>query len=281
MKILSLLSIFAFESLLLVTSVFAAESIQVQDDLKDQITKSASTWLELKVPQAHKWFDGMEITDQNKKIWFFVQSNRDYKKQTNNGPGPNCIAKISVPVLDEESGEYKPGPVVAMIKNGTSAYRAQFSIYTIYSVEDVLRRENIDGVTFYRIGKVSESKNFGHKYKKYQEDGSKITMLKSGNVFPCISDLLCFMPAVFAKWHFKFSDPKTKDKGVIRNQRAETTEVAPGRNILESICISYAIDRLTNPCNSRYLRDEISSALNKEMRVPVYVSPGVTHHVTI
>ncbi len=35
---------------------------------------------------------------------------------------------------------------------------------------------------------------------------------------------------------------------IIRDQADNTLEVAPGENLLEAICISYAVDRLTNPC---------------------------------
>jgi hypothetical protein len=58
----------------------------------------------------------------------------------------------------------------------------------------------------------------------------------------------CMLPFLCPRWILKFynvDDQKTP--AIIRDMGDNTLAVAPGENLLEAICISYAVDRLTDP----------------------------------
>jgi hypothetical protein len=62
-------------------------------------------------------------------------------------------------------------------------------------------------------------------------------------VIPCMIAFMC------PRWHLRFynvDDPT--NPAIIRDQGDNTLMVAPGENLLEAICISFAVDRFTSPC---------------------------------
>jgi hypothetical protein len=144
---------------------------------------------------------------------------------------------------------------VAYVRKGIEVCRETYDMYTAYpnySRQPITRRwEGAEGKNFYLLGTLRQSM-FGknYVYKRVHQQGIKFkTVMKASNGRIRWAMLPCMIPFICPRWHLKFYNvDDQKNPTIIRNQGDNTLTVGPDENLLEAICISYAVDRLTNPC---------------------------------
>jgi hypothetical protein len=143
---------------------------------------------------------------------------------------------------------------VSYVREGIEVFRETYLIYTAYPNYDsqpITRRwEGAGGRNFYSLGTLRQStfcKNY--VYKRYREGFKLKTAMKASNGRIRCAILPCMLPFVCPRWHLKFYNvDDQQDPAIIRDQGDSTLAIASGENLLEAICISCAVDRLTNPC---------------------------------
>jgi hypothetical protein len=70
------------------------------------------------------------------------------------------------------------------------------------------------------------------------------------------------LPFVCPRWHLKFYNvDDQQDPAIIRDEGDTTLTVASDENSLEAICISCAVDRLTNPCTYEVVGIDVALGL--------------------
>jgi hypothetical protein len=193
----------------------------------------------LKVDRAYNWGPGTTIHDDRDNALFEVA--------LQGFAGVNG-AGVVYEALIIEAETRKP---VAYIRKGGEVFRETFHIHTAYpNYSGQSTACNGHGTDFYVLGTLRQSM-FGknYVYKRCLQGNAFKTVMKASNGRNRCALIPCMIPFMCPRWHLKFynvDDPT--NPAIIRDQADNTLEVAPGENLLEAICISYAVDRLTNPC---------------------------------
>jgi hypothetical protein len=230
------------------TTIVGREDLEISEILAEEeaprsaayfvnlITKHLTTTHKLlKVPRAYNWHPGMIIHDDKGKALFKVISERCvYCK---GDPAPVYEAHL----MDIETREE-----VAYIKAVVENFGETYHIYM--ACPPVSRYQS--GPNFYEAGILRQSA-FGknYTYKRRVEGHHFSTAMKASNGRIRCSLFACMIPFICPRWNIKFYDIHHPENPVIiRDQRENTLSVAPGENLLEAVSISYAVDRLTNPC---------------------------------
>jgi hypothetical protein len=143
---------------------------------------------------------------------------------------------------------------VAYVRKGIGVFHETYHIYMAYpnySSQPITRVwEGAEGRDFYALGILTQSmlgKNYVYNRWCDQELKTKRAMnASSGRIHLALFS--CIIPFMCPRWHLKFYNvDDQKNLAIIRDQGVNTLTVAPGENLLEAICISYAVDRFTNP----------------------------------
>jgi len=194
----------------------------------------------LKVDRAFSWGQGTKIYNDKGKTLFEVK----WQGCSNMTPaGPVYTAMLS----ESETGE-----PVAYISKGPEVFRETYYIFTAFpNFVDEPATMQSEQTEWYLLGTVRQSvlgKNYVCKHCTVGNEFETTMRAKNGNIRCAL--LPCMLPFICPRWNLKFynvNDPMDHP-AIVRDQRENTLAVAPGNNVLEAVCISYAVDRLTNPC---------------------------------
>jgi hypothetical protein len=199
----------------------------------------------LKVARAYNWGPGTRIYDDRDNALFEVIAQGCAGM---NGAGPVYEAVIT---------EINTREPVAYVRKGMEVFRETYHIYTAYPNYDsqpITRRwegaEGAEGRDFYALGTLRQSM-FGknYVYKRCRQGFNFERAMNASNGRIRCAAVPCMIPFLCPRWHLKFYNVDDQNNpAIIRDQRDNTLTVALGENLLEAICISYAVDRLTNPC---------------------------------
>jgi hypothetical protein len=198
----------------------------------------------LKVDRACNWGPGTRIYDARDNAIFEVLS----QGYTGMSRGPIYEAVIMEIEYREPVGYVRKDNEVF---RGIYRFRENYDIYTAYPNYSSQPMTRLDDMGWYALGTLRQSM-FGknYVYKRVHQQGIKFkTVMKASNGRIRWAMLPCMIPFICPRWHLKFYNvDDQKNPTIIRNQGDNTLTVGPDENLLEAICISYAVDRLTNPC---------------------------------
>jgi hypothetical protein len=200
----------------------------------------------LKVAQACNWGPGTTIYDDRDNAIFEVVFQRSVARAGMGGLDPIYEAVI----MEIETRE-PVGYVRRVIEGSSDSYHVDMA-YPIHSSQPITLKS--EGGDFYALGILTQSmfgKNYVYKRWCDQELKFKTAMNASNGRIRFAFLCLCMLPFMCPRWLLKFYNvDDQKNPAIIRDQGDNTLTVAPGENLLEAICISYAVDRLTNPFNA-------------------------------
>jgi hypothetical protein len=191
----------------------------------------------LKVDRAYNWGPGTEMYDDRDNAIFGVVFQ-------------GCAGVSGgVPIYEAMIMEIETRQPVAYVRKGIEVFRETYHIYTAYPNYSSQPITRLDDMSWYALGTLRQSM-FGKNYAYKICHGLEFkTAMNASNGRIRWALLLCMIPFMCPRWHLKFYNVgDQKNPAIIRNQGDNTLTVAPDENLLEAICISYAVDRLTNPC---------------------------------
>ena len=226
------------------------ETVAIAQSLPPDSSTSRHPWTHLKVPRACKWHPGIPICDDTGSLRFKVLA-EGCLGIAMSGPAFHAV------IADPESNE----PVAFVVKDFTYFFKESYLIYTFapnyeeQSPDEIMTTESVPGLSQPMFLKASLTQGlFGKKYsysrnKAENYDDFQVAMEANNPRIPLALFPGFGLPLICAKWKLKFHlVDQWRTIALVRNQKDDTLEFGPDVSPLEGVCISYVIDRLTNPC---------------------------------
>mmetsp|Transcript_7372 Transcript_7372/g.13984 ORF Transcript_7372/g.13984 Transcript_7372/m.13984 type:complete len:286 (+) Transcript_7372:1721-2578(+) len=206
----------------------------LEEDLPPHILR----WRNLIVPRANEWKENDEILDGSGSPIIKIIQHKKFATPS----GPGYSASIGIPDSDT---------VLAYVER--SQQPSSNDNFHIITIAVHFKKKQHEQQVQHIYGKLTQGV-FGREYiySRRSDDGDEyIPIMKATNagvtlsVFPGL-----FLPFLCKKYTFKFYSIQHPERLLFtRNQKERFVEFGSKISTTEAVCLAFAIDRMTNPCN--------------------------------
>jgi hypothetical protein len=216
------------------------------DDDEERLPPHILRWKNLIVPRAHEWKVNDEIFNGSGSPVIKIIQHKKFATPS----GPGYSASIGIPGSDTA--------LAYVERSQQPSFKDHFHLITIAVHVNKTTNHQQEQQVHHIYGKLTQGV-FGREYvySRRSEDGDDyIPIMKAKNagvalsVFPGL-----FLPFLCKKYTFKFYSVKHPERLLFtRNQNERFVEFGSKISTTEAVCLAFAIDRMTNPCNCETLQ---------------------------